>query len=660
MEPRLQGMTTCGGCLLRNSVLSAILLLVRPSAAQETTNSWIKPSSGYWEEASSWSLGVLPDQSQLILLTNAGWKAIAIGANTAQNFPQSMQVQSLRLGGPADSYNVLLMNFSGFERPLQTGSLVVESNSAVVVQSSSLQVLSSTNDAGNLTLGGSFNQGDFSQVQVQGTLDLGSLREGSYTLTNGTLTATRETLGGGVPGKFIQYGGSNNVSDLEISQNGEYDLYDGEMSGSSFTIGVGGVSASFFQYGGNVNAEIVIGAQGGGRYVLNAGTVSGRMSIPSQDRGTGYMEQIDGTNFASSLEMGKGNRFGGQGAYVLSNGLVTVSSSTVLRGFGDFYQANGRHTIASNLVMQGSDLFIYGAANARYSLLGGTVSAQALTMSIALFDQESGTNLIAGDVVIGPGSLSSLYSLYGGFLSDSNLILNASLDSGFHQTGGVHEIVNQLTIQGEGTNFWGYTLEGGSLGVKDISISNGAAFHHRGGVLDHSGALTLAQGEWQAAPGDQALGPLRLAAAQFANSAIPFPEAPSTLRLGNSSAEQWFAEAVLCIANWHGSASGGGTTQLYFGYDSSGLTKEQLAQIQFKLPGGLYPARILTNGEVVPEIAPALAVSRSGNALNLTWGQGWTLQSSTNVAGPYEDVASASGSYTALATHSQEFFRLRQ
>jgi hypothetical protein len=56
-------------------------------------NSWTKPSSGNWEE-SVWSLGTLPGAGQSIMITNEGWKAVAIGANTAQNYPQSLNVNS--------------------------------------------------------------------------------------------------------------------------------------------------------------------------------------------------------------------------------------------------------------------------------------------------------------------------------------------------------------------------------------------------------------------------------------------------------------------------------------------------------------------------------------------------------------------------------------
>src|SRR5882724_11335214 len=88
--------------------------------ADSLVNAWTKPTSGYWEEQAYWSLEMLPDATQSIIFTNAGWKALALGANTAQNFPQSMQIQGLAITAPVDSYNTLLMNFCGFEQPLQT------------------------------------------------------------------------------------------------------------------------------------------------------------------------------------------------------------------------------------------------------------------------------------------------------------------------------------------------------------------------------------------------------------------------------------------------------------------------------------------------------------------------------------------------------------
>jgi hypothetical protein len=85
-------------------------------------------------------------------------------------------------------------------------------------------------------------------------------------------------------------------------------------------------------------------------------------------------------------------------------------------------------------------------------------------------------------------------------------------------------------------------------------------------------------------------------------SNIGFPDGASVLRIGNSRGEVWSPTATLYINNWHGSASGGGETQLFFGSGATGLTHQQLALIKFALPGGLYPARRLATGEVVPQL----------------------------------------------------------
>ena len=131
------------------------------------------------------------------------------------------------------------------------------------------------------------------------------------------------------------------------------------------------------------------------------------------------------------------------------------------------------------------------------------------------------------------------------------------------------------------------------------------------------------------------------------------------MRLANSSGEPWSSAANLYINNWHGSSLGGGQTPLSFGSNENGLTAQQLALIKFSLAGGLYPARILATGEVVPQAPPLLNYSRSGNTLTLTWDPGWTLQSANNVAGPYQDVPSASPFMVSMDKLSQ-FFRLRQ
>jgi len=89
------------------------------------------------------------------------------------------------------------------------------------------------------------------------------------------------------------------------------------------------------------------------------------------------------------------------------------------------------------------------------------------------------------------------------------------------------------------------------------------------------------------------------------------------------------------------------------------LTPQQLAQIRFDISNNLYPAQLLATGEVVPDMQP-FTLSRSGNTLTLTWESGWTLQSATNIAGPYEDVQGAASPYSPSMSGPRRFFRLRQ
>jgi len=463
---------------------------------------------------------------------------------------------------------------------------------------------------------------------VNGELSVGRFGGGAYFFTNGTLVAGGLDVGSGMGsglGKFAQYGGSNNVGGVQVNIQGEFDVYGGEVNATNgITVGSGDYAtlASFYQYGGTVHADTFVN----GNYILNGGTITGRMSVPSMDyhRVDASVLQTGGTNFAVSMYLGDPNRYGGMAFYTLSNGVVRVDSSTTFNG-GKFSQYNGVHTIASDFVMHGTDIGM-GFATADYFLGGGTFSAGGVSAQAGSFQQEGGTNSIAGDLVLSTARPSFIGEIRPG----------------------------------------SYRLAGGFLSVKNISISNAAAFYDSGGVINHSGLLTLAGGGWDARPGAQALGPLGLAMGSLTNygmnptnSTIAFPASASSLRLANSSAESWSPTATLYINNWHGSASGGGETQLFFGSDANGLTSQQLARIRFNLSGGLSPARILATGEVVPGPRPTISYTRSSGGLVISWSGNYQLLTSTNVAGPYAAVSGATGRYTNSFNEPQRFFVLR-
>jgi hypothetical protein len=255
-------------------------------------NSWTDSVSGYWEDP-DWSLGALPGTNQTILFTNAGWKALGITANTAQNYPQTLWVDSVTISSPTNSFNTLLLNYAGFVTPLAAKSLTVASNSAVVMASSALQV------AGNISVGGTFTEIEGSQVSV-GSLHLGDLGPAVYNLTNSTLSTLEEHIGG-FPATLNQQGGTNTGS-LYLESSGQYNLFGGSVGG---WIGLQG--GGFSQWDGNVSAGIRFTS---GAYHLAGGTLSSDgLQIPGPPQATGSeargsFHQTGGTNFTSGISLG--------------------------------------------------------------------------------------------------------------------------------------------------------------------------------------------------------------------------------------------------------------------------------------------------------------------------------------------------------------------
>src|SRR5438270_13264161 len=95
--------TICGLAFVVLCTSSSLLF------ADSAINAWTNPASGNWQDL-KWSLGIRPGLGQTIMLTNHGWKAIAISPSTVQNFSASLDISSITLGGYTDSFNLLLLN----------------------------------------------------------------------------------------------------------------------------------------------------------------------------------------------------------------------------------------------------------------------------------------------------------------------------------------------------------------------------------------------------------------------------------------------------------------------------------------------------------------------------------------------------------------------
>ena len=343
---------------------------------------------------------------------------------------------------------------------------------------------------------------------------------------------------------------------------------------------------------------------------------------------------------------------------------------------GGFIQAGGLHTVDGPLVVAGHYERSFEAIYAWYSLINGLLRARSLSIGIGSVSQTGGTNDIASDLVLAMGGAArSSYYLSGGRLNTYNTIVNYpptifSFNVGFRQDGGLHSIIGKLDLSGPASPFTigpgvpvHYTLTGGELIVDNIRVSTNAIFRHTGGTINQSGVLTLAGGNWESAAGTHQLGILELGAAPT-NSSLTLSNAATTLRFTSSGLRGWASDARLIVHNWRGSTNGGGLHRIIFGMGPSGLNAQQLAKIRFRdplgLPPGDYAARILSTGEIVPILRPPVSYTRNGNQLIWQWPAGWTLQTATNISGPFSDVNASTSYTTSTRSDAQRYYRLRQ
>src|SRR5436190_1518772 len=179
------------------SIFLSFLCLEAPAQV----NNWTKPTSGNWEEP-YWSLGRPPAFDDRVIIGNPGWKAVQISGNTVQNFPDSLNVYSIDVTSPVDSFNTLLLNYAGFDRPLTVNySMTIGSGAALTMHASALRIQTPTGVG--LSIGGEANQNDDTLV-TGNQADVGWVGPGVYNLNSGILQLEHFWIGGPHGGVFNQ------------------------------------------------------------------------------------------------------------------------------------------------------------------------------------------------------------------------------------------------------------------------------------------------------------------------------------------------------------------------------------------------------------------------------------------------------------------------
>jgi hypothetical protein len=673
--------------------IAALLLTAMPSRAE--VNSWVKATDGLWQETNSWSLGILPDSSQHVLIaniTNGSEITVTINSDTAQNYPQSLAINNLAIYAT----NTLLLNNVGMDVPLtvtnglwifgassNTPATLINLQSGLIVESGALEIFN----------GQIIQSGGFIKV-TNGPTYL----NGHFYLTNGFFEAGDVRFGFDPNGFFQtsffdQYGGTANVANLSLGSaipGNTYSIYAGELHVSD-DLAVGGSvrDAHFYQYGGRVTTgDLSIGSHDSGdNYTLYNGelVVRGRLSIHG-DYGAENFVQEGGTNFTSELEI---RPLASSPKYTLNNGLLCTSNVTLEVGYSEpvFEQNGGIHIVADTLTLIGlADR--YGTDFANYFLTNGYLSAKNIVLQASAFSQANSTTSVSGTFQLGRYEDSRFGQLFldSGTLGCANVsYVRAGAD--IFQNGGEFIVTNLFSFGGY--RHWyppsqpRYLFSGGTLTARNIQLDAGMFIGSSTppGRITNPGYFKLS-GEITLSNANEHLGRFILAThtvtnfvfangmlvetnSVITNATINFTGNNGVLAFANSTAEAWDGATKLFVTNWNGSLTGGGDDQLRFGNDASALTAAQLNQIRFVNPSGFPPgeflAQILDTGEVVPKPSPAISFGQSGTNFVLSWSADFTLQTATNVSGPYENLTGAISPYTNFSPSIPErYFRLRR
>jgi hypothetical protein len=555
----------------------ALALVLCGSNISGQVNSWTKSGNGYWEEP-FWTLGVPPSSSQsAIQFTNGGYKALAIGASTRNQYPQTLTISNLEVSAPADSGNLLLMNYSGLDVPLRVlNNFHIGANGHLLHLYALLRIEGL--NGGGFFVDGIARHAEFASL-IANRVVIGSEWVGEYHLTNGTFTTSNLMVGVGAAGTFSQWGGVVEItSELDLGPN---------------------------TFAGPASAR--------GDYWLHGGM----MSAPVLDGRRGTFAQLGGTNSTGILHMGDAKYELVAGLLITGN--LDLSSPPGTGMQSRFVQHGGNHRCSGWINLGHSS----GSAGAEYQLDAGQLSASSARITWwSRFTQNGGTNSLGYLQLDQPNAQ---YHLNGGLLASEGCRVGVfgypepEVPS-IIQNGGVHRVSDQLILE-DGA----YALKGGTLNASNIILWVGE-LRLQGGVVIHSGRIEMARGILAPEQGNTIFGPLVLSTnpilGSFASSRIEFSAAPATIRFADSSAVTWPNGNRLAIRNWAGLLRGGGKHQIRFGNNASGLSAQQLSQVRFANPGGLpagnYTARLLPDGEAVPDLLDLRGFSYVANSRGVT------------------------------------------
>lgn len=446
---------------------------------------------------------------------------------------------------------------------------------------------------------------------------------------------------------------------------------------STLTLGSGGVDMTAASQNVTFSAPIVIGAnQTWGVGVTRTNSAGLVLTVNSSLSGSATLTKscygtliLNGANsFSGTLNVDTGSSSNNDGAVVIANpaavsNLTGISIRNTSTGVSALILSNsvtipsnvnlagrnigvvpiesllGNNALAGGLTLTGGGSNYLLRADIGAFSIGGTVSAgTTATGARALTFQGSGNFLVPASVRNGSASSLSVIKTNSGTLTLSGINT---------YTGGTTNWLGTLFIDGSlagplaingGTLSGTGTIAGDTTIKSGCEVSPGSAISASIGTLSFGGNLTLASGDTTY---------MEINASSQTNDQL--------IVSGTFN-----RNGTLYVGNIGGNFAAGQSFTLF----SAGSYAGSFSSITLPtLNAGLaWNTNSLVNGILsVIAVLPAETLGMTnvnGGQMQLSWGYG-TLQSSTNVLGPYNDTPNVSP-YTIPITNVQQYFRLRE
>jgi autotransporter-associated beta strand protein len=605
------------------SVFAAVLILL-PAPVFATDRTWTGATNTDWGTNTNWTGGhpsagdnalfnsTFSNQPNLGSSASAGgiWMTGSIGQNVTIS-GSTLTLQGNTINGTA-GLGILVDNANAFTLTI-TAPVTLGNNQTWRNNSANLLTIGAggvntggktwtIDGTGNTTISGVISSTGAVTKAGSGTLTLsntGNTYTGQLTVQAGTLSI--DTINNASANGEL---GNNALSVILGSSGATGTLeYTGGTASSTktFTMATSGTgafqvdtAATTLTLSGVIGGSGALNKTGAGTLVLSgANTYTGKTSIQNGALSVSSLNKVTGGTASSGL-----------GApTTVANGTIDLGSGTTTGTL--IYTGSGETTDrVINLAGTTGGGAIENDGSGAVTFSSNLTATGAGSKTLTLQGSNTGSNTISGAIVDNSSSNTTSLTKAGAgtwVLSGANTytgatIINAgtlSLDNAGSTTARLAN-TSGITVNSGGT-----LLLTSSSGSSNDRINNSATMTLNGGTFN-TGGLS----EHGASNNTAGIGALTLQS----TSIIDMGNGASIVAFANSKLSTW--SGTLKIYNWSGTPlTGGGTDQLFFGSDVTGLTAAQLLEIQFYSGSGTGAygagALILANGEVVPVPEPS-------------------------------------------------------